>query len=60
MNQAATLTTGWEPGTPLDDSILRQFVFAYAGRVARMARATDGSTSCASRSGSTPINRHER
>ncbi len=42
MNQAATLTTGWEPDTPLDDSILRQFVFAYADRVAWMARATGG------------------
>ncbi len=42
MDQAATLTTGWEPDTPLDDSILRQFVFAYADRVAWMARATGG------------------
>ena len=42
MDQAATLTTGWEPDTPLGDSILRQFVFAYANRVAWMARATGG------------------
>ena len=42
MDQVATLLTGWEPGTPLDDSILRQFVFACADRVACMARATGG------------------
>lgn len=42
MDQAATLTTGWEPDTPLDHSILPQFVFTYADRVAWMARATGG------------------
>lgn len=42
MNETATLTTGWEPDTPLDDSIVRQVVFAYADRVAWMARATGG------------------
>jgi GNAT superfamily N-acetyltransferase len=42
MDQVATLTTGWEPDTPLDDSVLRQFVFAYADRVAWMAQATHG------------------
>ena len=40
MDQVATLTTGWEPDTPLDDSVLRPFVFAYADRVAWMAQAT--------------------
>jgi hypothetical protein len=38
MDQVATLITGWEPDTPLDDCVLRQFVFAYAGRVAWMAK----------------------
>ncbi len=42
MDQTSTLTTGWEPDTPLDDSIVRQVVFAYADRVAWMARATGG------------------
>lgn len=28
MDQAATLTTGWEPGTPPGDSVVRQFAFA--------------------------------
>ncbi len=42
MDQVATLTTGWESDTPLDDSVLRQFVFAYADRVAWMAQATHG------------------
>ncbi len=42
MNEVVTLTTGWEPDTPIDDSILRQFVFAYADRVAWMARAAGG------------------
>ncbi len=42
MDQVATLTTGWEPDTPLDDSVLRQFVFAYADRAAWMAQATHG------------------
>ena len=58
MDQAATLTTGWETDTPLDDSILRQFVFAYADRVAWMARATAGPPHHDLEAH--PINRHER
>ena len=42
MDQVATLTTGWEPNTPLTDSLLREFVFAYADRVAWMAQLTQG------------------
>lgn len=42
MDQITTLTTGWEPGTPLEDSVVRQFVFAYADRVAWMAQAAHG------------------
>jgi ribosomal protein S18 acetylase RimI-like enzyme len=39
MADTMTLTTGWEPTAPLEDSVLRQFVFAYADRVAWMAGA---------------------
>ncbi|HEV2256510.1 MAG TPA: hypothetical protein VGS06_25480 [Streptosporangiaceae bacterium] len=43
MNQVVTtLTAGGEPDTPLDDSILRLFVFAHGDRVTWMARATGG------------------
>jgi GNAT superfamily N-acetyltransferase len=34
------LTTGWEPESPVDDTLLRRFVFAYADRLERMARRT--------------------
>lgn len=36
------LSTGWEPGVPVHDSLARRFVFAYADRVAEMARRTGG------------------
>lgn len=36
------LSTGWEPEVPVDDSLARRFVFAYADRVAEMARRTGG------------------
>jgi hypothetical protein len=42
VSQVTTLIDGWEPQTPVDDSILRQFVFAYADRVAWMAGVTGG------------------
>jgi GNAT superfamily N-acetyltransferase len=36
----ADLATGWEPDRPVDDTLLRRFVFAYADRVERTARRT--------------------
>lgn len=42
MSDVETLTGGWEPETPVDDSILRQFVYAYAERVTWMAGVTGG------------------
>lgn len=42
MTETATLTTGWEPATRVDDSLLRAFVFSYADRVAWMAGRTGG------------------
>lgn len=40
------LSTGWETGTPPDDTLARRFVFAYADRVTTMARRTGGRTCC--------------
>ncbi len=42
MSQVETLIGGWEPETPVEDSILRQFVYAYADRVTWMAGARGG------------------
>jgi hypothetical protein len=42
MADSAPLTTGWEPHLPRDDSVLRQFLFAHADRLAEMAGALDG------------------
>jgi GNAT superfamily N-acetyltransferase len=42
MAQAETLTTGWEPDVPVDDTVMRQFVFGYAERVAATATAAGG------------------
>jgi GNAT superfamily N-acetyltransferase len=36
------LTTGWEPGVPASDSLLRAYVLASAGRAAYMARCAGG------------------
>ncbi|MCA1673106.1 MAG: N-acetyltransferase [Actinobacteria bacterium] len=36
------LTTGWEPDVPVDDGLVRRFVFAYADRITAMARALGG------------------
>jgi GNAT superfamily N-acetyltransferase len=38
------LTTGWEPGLPAEDTLLRRFVFAMADRVTAMAEAMTGRT----------------
>jgi GNAT superfamily N-acetyltransferase len=38
----ATLRTGWEPDVPVDDTLARRFVFAYADRLAAMAARIDG------------------
>src|SRR4051794_31815192 len=37
------LTTGWEPDAPVNDTLLRQFVFNSADRVEHHARAMGGS-----------------
>ncbi|GAA4974199.1 GNAT family N-acetyltransferase [Pseudonocardia tropica] len=37
-----TLTTGWEPGAPVGDSLARRFVHAYADRTAAMAARAGG------------------
>lgn len=42
MTGTAEWTTGWEPGLPVDDSVLRRYVFSRADRLARMARAVGG------------------
>jgi GNAT superfamily N-acetyltransferase len=42
MTQEAGLSTGWEPGVPVGDTIARRFAFAYADRVTAMARARGG------------------
>jgi GNAT superfamily N-acetyltransferase len=39
---AERLTTGWEPGVPVEDTILRRYVFNSADRVVHMATATGG------------------
>ncbi|HEY2223205.1 GNAT family N-acetyltransferase [Actinomycetospora sp.] len=36
------LTTGWEPGVPAGDTIIRRFVLAYADRIAAMAARVGG------------------
>jgi len=42
MTEEVPLTTGWEPHVPVGDTVLRQFVFAYADRAAATARAAGG------------------
>lgn len=42
MGGATTLTTGWEPGTPVEESFARRFVCAYADRLAAMADMAGG------------------
>jgi GNAT superfamily N-acetyltransferase len=42
VTATARPTTGWEPNLPLQDSLLRRFVFAHADRLARVARAAGG------------------
>lgn len=36
------LSTGWERGVPVDDTLARRFVFAYADRITEMATRTGG------------------
>ncbi|GIJ47721.1 hypothetical protein Val02_46070 [Virgisporangium aliadipatigenens] len=36
------LATGWEPDLPVRDSVLRQFIFAYADRTREMAASVGG------------------
>lgn len=36
------LTTGWEPATSIDDTLLRRFVYAFASRLEAMADARGG------------------
>jgi GNAT superfamily N-acetyltransferase len=42
MTEAEPLTTGWEPDVAADDTVLRQFVHAYADRVVATATAAGG------------------
>jgi len=42
VTATAHLTTGWEPDLPVEDTMLRSFVFAYADRLARVATAARG------------------
>ncbi|HSR24655.1 MAG TPA: GNAT family N-acetyltransferase [Candidatus Eisenbacteria bacterium] len=42
MTGTAAPTTGWEPGLPVDDTVLRRFVFSHADRMAKMAQASGG------------------
>ena len=42
LTSTAPLTTGWEPEVPVDDTILRQFVFNSADRNKHHAEALDG------------------
>ena len=42
MTEAEPLTTGWEPGVAVDDTVLRQFVHAYADRLVATAAAAGG------------------
>lgn len=42
MTGTAAPTTGWEPNVPVDDTMLRRFVYSYADRMAKMAQASGG------------------
>ena len=42
MTEAEPLTTGWEPDVAVDDTVLRQFVHAYADRVVATATVAGG------------------
>ena len=42
MAAGETLGTGWEPGVPAGDTLLRSFVFAFADRLSWMASRTGG------------------
>jgi GNAT superfamily N-acetyltransferase len=45
MADETPLITGWEPQLPVEDSVLRQFVFSYADRAAATAHAAGGAQS---------------
>lgn len=42
MTGTAAPTTGWEPSLPVDDTVLRRFVYSHADRMAKMAQASGG------------------